>query len=215
MMWTGDQHVDWSVDDGLPSVIPATLSLAMSGYPIAHSDVGGYTTIMHMRRSKELLMRWEEMNVFSPLFRSHEGNQPVNDVQFDDDEELLKQLEITSHMHANLKYYLIHLVDEANSRGIPVMRPVFYHYDEDWAYDEMSEYLLGSDVLVAPIIKEGAVGRNVHLPDDEWVHLFFKREYRGGEYYIYAPIGEPPVFIRKNSSYFENLIGVADLYSLC
>ncbi|MCR4782330.1 MAG: alpha-glucosidase [Lachnospiraceae bacterium] len=215
MMWTGDQHVDWSVDDGLPSVIPATLSLAMSGYPIAHSDVGGYTTIMHMRRSKELLMRWEEMNVFSPLFRSHEGNQPVNDVQFDDDEELLKQLEITSHMHANLKYYLIHLVDEANSRGIPVMRPVFYHYDEDWAYDEMSEYLLGSDVLVAPIIKEGAVGRNVHLPDDEWVHLFSKREYRGGEYYIDAPIGEPPVFIRKNSSYFENLIGVADLYSLC
>ena len=59
MMWTGDQHVDWSIDDGLPAVIPATLSLAMSGYGIAHSDVGGYTTIMHMRRSKELLLRWE------------------------------------------------------------------------------------------------------------------------------------------------------------
>ena len=92
MMWTGDQHVDWSIDDGLPAVIPATLSLAMSGYGIAHSDVGGYTTIMHMRRSKELLLRWEEMNVFSPLFRTHEGNQPVNNVQFDDDEELLAQL---------------------------------------------------------------------------------------------------------------------------
>ncbi len=215
MMWTGDQHVDWSVDDGLPSVIPATLSLAMSGYPIAHSDVGGYTTIMHMRRSKELLMRWEEMNVFSPLFRSHEGNQPVNDVQFDDDEDLLNQLERTSVMHANLKDYLKNLVAEANSRGIPVMRPVFYHYDEEWAYDEMTEYLLGRDVLVAPIIKEGAVGRIVHLPKDEWIHLFSKKEYSGGEVYIDAPIGEPPVFIRKNSPEFMSLLGVADMYSLC
>ena len=48
MMWTGDQHVDWSRDDGLPSVIPATLSLAMSGYGLTHSDVGGYTTIMDL-----------------------------------------------------------------------------------------------------------------------------------------------------------------------
>jgi alpha-glucosidase len=215
MMWTGDQHVDWSVDDGLPSVIPATLSLAMSGFPITHSDVGGYTTIMHMRRSKELLMRWEEMNVFSPLFRSHEGNQPVNDVQFDDDEELLKQLEKTSLMHANLKEYLKQLVVEANTRGIPVMRPIFYHYDESWAYDETTEYLLGRDVLVAPVIKEGALGRIVHLPDDEWVHLFSKKEYRGGEVYVDAPIGEPPVFIRKNSPEFMNLLGVADLYNLC
>ena len=57
--------MDWSVDDGMPSVIPATLSLAMSGYGLTHSDVGGYTTIMHMTRGRELLMRWEEMNVFS------------------------------------------------------------------------------------------------------------------------------------------------------
>lgn len=74
MMWNGDQHVDWSVDDGLPSVIPATLSLAMSGCGICHSDVGGYTTVMNMTRERELLLRWEEMNVFSPLMRTHEGN---------------------------------------------------------------------------------------------------------------------------------------------
>lgn len=143
MMWTGDQHVDWSIDDGLPAVIPATLSLAMSGYGIAHSDVGGYTTIMHMRRSKELLLRWEEMNVFSPLFRTHEGNQPVNNVQFDDDEELLAQLAKCGRMHVALKDYLKGLVAEEISDGTPVMRPLFYHYDEAEAYTEKTEYLLG------------------------------------------------------------------------
>jgi alpha-glucosidase len=106
MMWTGDQHVDWSVDDGLPSVIPATLSLAMSGYGITHSDVGGYTTIMDMTREEELLLRWEEMNAFSPLFRTHEGNQPSRNVQFDSTERLVEQMGRCSTWHEALKPYL-------------------------------------------------------------------------------------------------------------
>ena len=208
MMWTGDQHVDWSVDDGLPSVIPATLSLAMSGFGLSHSDVGGYTTIMHMRRTKELLMRWEEMNAFSPLFRSHEGNQPVNDVQFDDDKELLKQLSRASKMHVALAPYLKECVQENADKAVPVMRPLFYHYEEEKAFVETTEYLLGRDILVAPIIKEGATCRKVYLPEDNWVHLFSKKEYTGGNYDIEAPIGKPPVFIRKGSKKFDELMKI-------
>ena len=208
MMWTGDQHVDWSVDDGLPSVIPATLSLAMSGFGITHSDVGGYTTIMHMRRSKELLMRWEEMNAFSPLFRSHEGNQPVNDVQFDDDEELLSQLSKTSRIHAALSPYIKECVDETVKDALPVMRPLFYHYDEEKAYVEKTEYLLGRDLLVAPILKEGAVSRSVYLPEDEWTAIFSEKDYKGGTYELEAKIGEPLVFARKNSKNYDLLMGI-------
>ena len=208
MMWTGDQHVDWSVDDGLPSVIPATLSLAMSGFGITHSDVGGYTTIMHMRRSKELLLRWEEMNVFSPLFRSHEGNQPVNNVQFDDDDELLAQLAKCTAMHKKLKNYLKGCVAEAEEKGIPVMRPLFYHYDEEALYTEKTEYLLGRDILVAPVLQEGAVSRNCLLPKDRWVHLFTREEYGGGSVEIQAPLGKPPVFVRKDSESFEELMEI-------
>lgn len=209
MMWTGDQHVDWSIDDGLPAVIPATLSLAMSGYGIAHSDVGGYTTIMHMRRSKELLLRWEEMNVFSPLFRTHEGNQPVNNVQFDDDEELLAQLAKCGRMHVALKDYLKGLVDEEISDGTPVMRPLFYHYDEAEAYTEKTEYLLGRDLLVAPVYEEGAKSRTVYLPSDGWVDIFDGKEYAGGHMIVEAPIGKPPVFVRKDSKDYEALMQVA------
>jgi alpha-glucosidase len=208
MMWTGDQHVDWSVDDGLPSVIPATLSLAMTGYGVTHSDVGGYTTIMHMTRSRELLLRWEELNVFSPLFRSHEGNQPSRNAQFDMDEELLAHLKKCSSMHVALKEYLKALVSEQTARGTPVMRPLFYHYEEEPAYTEKTEYLLGRDILVAPVLKEKAVSRQCYLPEDTWVHLFNRKEYTGGTYEVEAPIGEPPVFIRRDSRDFDMLINI-------
>lgn len=211
MMWTGDQHVDWSVDDGLPSVIPATLSLAMSGFCLTHSDVGGYTTIMHMRRGRELLMRWEEMNAFSPLFRSHEGNQPVNNAQFDGDGELLEQLARCTAMHVRLKPYLKRCEAEAVKRGIPVMRPLFYHYDEEPLYVEKTEYLLGRDVLVAPVLSEGAAGRVCILPRDRWIHLFTGREYGGGSVEIEAPVGQPPVFIRRASDWYEELMKVKEV----
>lgn len=205
MMWAGDQHVDWSVDDGLPSVIPASLSLAMSGYGVTHSDAGGYTTIMHMKRGKELLMRWEEMNAFSPLFRTHEGNQPINNVQFDDDEQLLCQMAECSRIHVRLKGYLQSCMEELATYGTPVMRPLFYHYEEEDAYDEMTEYLLGRDLLVAPVLEEGVDGRECYLPEDEWVHFFTGEEYRGGKVWVDAPIGRPPVFIRKNSKNYNDL----------
>lgn len=210
LMWNGDQHVDWSLDDGIAAVVPATLSLAMSGYGMAHSDVGGYTTMKkRLARDKELLLRWEEMNAFSPLYRFHEGNQPVMNVQFDGDEELYNQLEKFTNTHVRLKGYIKELVDENVNKGTPVMRPLFYHYDEPRAYTESLEYLLGRDILVAPVIDKGAETKTVYLPEDEWVHLYSGKEFDGGMVIVGAPIGEPPVFIRKGSARFEELMSLA------
>ena len=211
MMWTGDQHVDWSEDDGIGSVIPATLSLAMSGFGITHSDVGGYTTVSKMTRSKELLLRWEEMNVFSPLYRFHEGNQPSRNVQFDTDGDLLRQLSLCSRLHAALKPYLKKLAAENTEKGTPVMRPLFYHYDEDPAYTERTEYLLGRDILVAPVLKKGADSREVWLPEDRWIHLFTGEEFRGGTHTVPAPVGTPPVFVRADSDTVSLLETVKDI----
>ncbi|MCR5098545.1 MAG: alpha-glucosidase [Lachnospiraceae bacterium] len=210
MMWTGDQHVDWSVDDGLISVVPATLSLAMSGYGITHSDAGGYTTYGKLlSRSKELLMRWMEMDVFTPLLRTHEGNQPVNDVQWYDDKELLEHTAKCSRMHAALKPYLMRLAAETQDHGTPVMRPIFYHYNETNVYTEKTEYLLGPDVLVAPVYRDKAQGRRVYFPSDTWVNIFTGTEYTGGFAEVDAPIGQPPVFVRRGSNMFEELMAVA------
>ena len=80
LMWAGDQNVDFSYADGLPSTIPAALNMGLSGIGITHFDIGGYTTAAQFQafgqaliRSAELLMRSAEAAIFTPMFRSHEG----------------------------------------------------------------------------------------------------------------------------------------------
>ena len=80
MSWAGDQTVDWTASDGIKSSIVAALSLAVSGSGVGltHSDIGGYTSFPELGvvRSKELLLRWAEYSVFTPVMRTHETNHP-------------------------------------------------------------------------------------------------------------------------------------------
>ena len=199
MMWNGDNHVDFSYDLGLPSVIPAMLSLTCCGFGLSHSDIGGYTTFFNLKRSEELLMRWREMNAFSSVLRGHEGLNPDLNAQFDASEAVLRHGAAMSAIHAALKPYLMEADRYNHEKGVGVVRPLFFYYNEQRAYLEMHEYLLGRDVLVAPVITEGAVTREVYLPDDIWIHAPSGTEFRGGVYTVSAPIGAIPVFYRKNA----------------
>ena len=86
------------------------------------------------------------------------------------------------------------------------MRPLFYHYKGDGFFSITDEYLLGRDILVAPILRPGAESRSVLLPSDEWVHLFSGETYLGGAHDVEAPLGRPPVFVRKASPFAEQLL---------
>lgn len=152
MMWAGDQNVDWSLDDGLASVIPAALSLAMSGHGLHHSDIGGYTTLFEMKRSKELLLRWCDFSAFTPMMRTHEGNRPGDNWQFDGDAETIAHFARMTTIFTTLKPYIKQAVAQNARTGLPVMRPLFLHYeDEPRAYTLKYQYLFGRDLLVAPV----------------------------------------------------------------
>ena len=199
MMWNGDNHVDFTFDLGLPSVIPAMLSLTCFGFGLSHSDIGGYTTFFNLKRSEELLMRWREMNAFSPVLRGHEGLNPDLNAQFDASEAVLRHGAAMSAIHAALKPYLMEADRYNHEHGVGIVRPLFFYYNEQRAFLETHEYLLGRDILVAPVITEGAVTREVYLPDDEWIHAPSGTEFRGGVYTVSAPIGAIPVFYRKKA----------------
>lgn len=200
MMWNGDNHVDYSIDFGLPSVVPAMLSLTCSGFGISHSDIGGYTTFMKLKRSEELYMRWCEMNAFSVLMRGHEGLNPDLNAQFDASETVLKHGAKMSDIHKKLTPYIKSAVKYNSEHGVGAVRPLFFYYDETEAYLEEYEYLLGRDVLVAPVLKRNADSREVWLPNDKWIHIETKKEYSGGRHTVPAPLGEIPVFVRKDAS---------------
>ena len=206
MMWCGDNHTDFSIDFGLPSVIPAMLSLSVCGFGLSHSDIGGYTSFFNLKRSAELYMRWCEMNAFTPVMRGHEGLNPDLNAQFDSDFVILALGAKMARIHKNLKPYLKDAVEYNSKTGVGVVRPLFFYYDEEQAYSECYEYLLGRDILVAPVITQGATQREVYLPDDEWIHLWSRKEYSGGNVCVPAPIGEIPVFVRKSAKELIEII---------
>lgn len=201
-MWSGDQHVDFSKAYGLPSVITSTLSMAATGIGIAHSDIGGYTTLLHMKRNVDLMKRWTEMNAFSPLFRCHEGNKPNMNVQFDH-KDVIDHFSRMSKIFTSLSPYISDIKNEYYEHGTPVIRPIFYHYDEDIFFDINDCYMFGPDLLIAPIIKSNSMQRTVNLPDDHWIHLFTKKHFRGGSHLIEVPYGQPAVFYRESSCYHQ------------
>ncbi len=202
MMWAGDQNVDWSLDDGLASVVPAALSLAMTGHGLHHSDIGGYTTLFEMKRSKELLLRWCDFSAFTPMMRTHEGNRPGDNWQFDGDAETIAHFARMTTVFTTLKPYLKEAVALNAKSGLPVMRPLFLHYEDDaHTYTLKYQYLLGRDILVAPVHEEGRSDWTLYLPEDNWVHAWTGEAFRGGEVTVNAPIGKPPVFYRADSEW--------------
>lgn len=211
MMWNGDQHVDWTRDYGIGSIVNSQLSLAVSGIGNSHSDIGGYTTFGKMTRSKELLLRWTEMNAFSMVMRSHEGNQPDKNHQFDSDEETMAFISRFTRIYSHLKPYHLHLDQINHSIGMPSIRPLFFHYQGQGFEICDDAYLLGQDLVVYPVVEEGQESKELILPEDEWIHIMTGQEYIGGRITLSVPLGRPPVFYRKNSEFRELFERVKDM----
>ncbi len=197
MMFAGDQCVDWSADDGLPSVLNAALSLAMTGFGMFTFDIGGYTALFGMSRSRELLLRGCELAAFTPVMRTHEGNRPDVNHQAYSDGETIAFFSRFSRIHRVLAPYIRSLAALNSEKGHPVMRPLFYHYPQDEeAHRVLYEFLLGPDILVSPVVEEGKEERLLYLPQDQWIHLWSGKGYDGGWHTVPAPLGHPPVFFR-------------------
>ena len=215
LLWAGDQSVDFSRHDGLCTVICAALSAGMSGCGLTHSDIGGYTSLFGNTRTKEVFLRWAEMAVFTPVMRTHEGNRPETNFQYYEDGDCMDQLARLVSVYTELAPMMKELVAENAARGIPVQRPLFLHHEDDRrCYTEQFEYLLGSDVLVAPVWQEAETEHQVYLPEGNWVHLWTGKEYRQGDHSIPAPLGYPPVFWQRDSRWAALLERIGRHYGM-
>ena len=200
IMWNGDQHTDTTRDYGMPCVMPASFSLGFSGVPMVHCDIGGFFSFAKMKRSKELFVRWMEMGAFSLLMRSHESIRPWANAQFDASGVTPFAVRLT-RVHVALRPYLEHCMALAQE-GLPVLRPDFFPENDAKKGRDPYAYFLGEDLFVCPVIREGERVRTVQLPKGEWVHLWTGEAYAGGKKYrVDAPLGQLPVFYRKNSPF--------------
>jgi sulfoquinovosidase len=210
LLWAGDQSVDFSRHDGINTVITAALSAGLVGNRVSHSDVGGYTSLHGVVRTQELLLRWMELAAFTPVFRSHEGNRPDDNLQLDSTPELLAHCAAFARVHRALAPYVRTVLDEGQASGLPAQRALFLDFPQERAtWTCQDQYLYGPDLLVAPVVEAGAQARTVLLPGAaSWVHLWSGAHVPPGVHQVAAPLGEPPVFYRPESPWrdlFANL----------
>ncbi|QUD88711.1 alpha-glucosidase [Phenylobacterium montanum] len=214
LLWAGDQSVDFTRHDGLPSVICAALSSGLVGNAFHHSDIGGYTSLYGNVRTAELMQRWSEMAAFTPVMRSHEGNRPDQNLQLDQDPDVLAHFARMTRIYRHLAPYLAELSQEAATTGVPVQRPLFLHFEGDpRAFECQVSYLYGPDLLVAPVLEAGAERWSAYLPAGaEWRHLWSGETFAGGaEVSVAAPIGQPPVFYRADAARADLFAALATL----
>ncbi|MFM1982785.1 MAG: hypothetical protein RJB22_1504 [Pseudomonadota bacterium] len=203
LLWAGDQSVDFTRHDGIGTVITGALSAGLVGNAYSHSDCGGYTSLHGNIRSVELMQRWCELAAFAPVMRSHEGNRPDDNLQYDTTEELLATFARWSRVHAHLAPYVRHMCHEARQTGLPLQRPLFLHHPDDRTlFGVQDQFFYGADLIVAPVIEEGATRRQVILPGKgTWRHCWTGDLFAAGQHDVPAPIGAPPVFYRPDSAF--------------
>ena len=189
--WGGDQRTSFDADDGFPSVIPMGLGASISGVAVFTHDIGGYQSIGNDPSTKELWWRWCTLGALTPIMRTHHGAFKDDNWQFDSDEETLAHYARWSQIHGQLSPYLLGLAARSQSEGTPMLLPPFLRYpSEDWA--RIDAWLLG-DLLVAPVMTEGATSRDVALPAGPTWYDFWTGEVATSGAYD-APVDSIPVF---------------------
>ena len=190
-LWAGDQYANW---EQYRSLLPAGLSAGVSGAPFWSHDIGGYIG----DPSPELYIRWLQFGAFSPFMQYH-GIKPREPWLFGPEAEAAYKL--LAHLRMNLKPTLIELGREAAATGMPIMRPMILEFPDDPRFlAEDSQYMLGPDLLVAPIFQEGAAKRIVKFPAGRWRHLLSPTIHEGpADIEITCGLVDAPVYVREGA----------------
>lgn len=210
LVWSGDIP---STFESLTHQVNAGLNMAMCGIPWWNTDIGGFFGAdTHSDYFRELIVRWFQFGVFSPVMRLHgsriKHGEKTNIIEPSGDPNELwsfgeRNLEILKDLvllRERLRPYISAQMDIASKKGYPVMRPMFFEYPKDEiCYTLNGQYMFGDDIIFAPIATQGATKKKVYLPEGEWILTKNKSRYTAGEYEIGAEIHEFVAFVRAGA----------------
>jgi alpha-D-xyloside xylohydrolase len=217
--WAGSQRYAaavWSGDipstfEALRAQVRAGLNIGLSGIPWWTSDIGGFhdgdPTTPYFR---ELAVRWFQYGAFCPLFRLHGHRQPSgsdfngapNEV-WSFGEEAYKIIADLLRLRERMRPYIMEQMQQAHAKGTPPMRPLFFDFFHDpncFAIED--EFMLGPDLLVAPVLYEGARSRQVYLPDSStWTDAWSGVSMKGGQWTTAdVPLRRIPLYQRDGAT---------------
>lgn len=197
-VWTGDNRSFW---EHLQMLIPMCLNLGLSGVPFCGADVGGFA---HDTEA-DLLVRWTQAAAFTPYFRNHSEIKCGRQEPWMFGEETEKLVAEAIRLRYRWLPQLYLLMEEAARDGIPVMRPMFLEFPDDpEAYRIADQFLFGSNVVVAPMLRPDTTHRALYLPAGEWVDYWTQEWISGGRYILaHAPMDRIPLYVKADSALLE------------
>jgi len=215
--WAGDQSSDFKE---LRSILNAGLSLGLSGIPFWGFDIGGFSGPMP---TAELYLRATALAVFSPIMQWHSepaGGQyggadkisavndrsPWNIAAYNGDNSVCEIAVFFANLRMNLLPELYNQAFLAQKSRLPMMRHLIFDYPDDPGSVGCHDEFLMGDLLIAPVLEEGAAGRNIYFPDDDWFDLWSGEKYSGKSAACFkSSLNRIPVFLRKGGAVVFNL----------
>lgn len=194
-VWTGDNYASW---DHLALTIPMLANLSVSGVSFIGADVGGFND----RPSGELYARWLQAAVLTPFLRSHSVGWSGNKEPWEFGDEITEINRRTIELRYRFLPYLYTLFYKHERTGEPIMRPLWFEFPEDkLTYLNSDEFMLGADVLVAPVVKEGMRNRDFYLPaGTAWINWWTGERLDGGKQHrVDVPLDRLPIFVRAGA----------------
>ena len=176
-VWGGDPTEDWSCTDGLCAALHQSLNMGLSGIAYWGTDIGGFHAIVNGRTSDELNIRWLQLGAVSGVMRTQANGFTLRD-------DLARRSQVWSRavapvwrryakLRTQLYPYLAGAAADYRETGLPLARQLSLAFPGDArAARSQEELLFGPDLLAAPVIRDGARERRLHVPAGRWIDLW-------------------------------------------
>lgn len=195
-IWTGDNKAWWS---HLLLNIKMMPSLNMCGFLYTGADLGGFGA----DTTRDLLLRWLALGVFTPLMRNHAalGTREQECYQFENIADFRHIIEVRYRLIPYLysEYMKAALDDDL------YFKPLAFTYPKDsMALQVEDQLMLGNEIMIAPVYTQNAKGRYVYLPEEMKFVKFlsdgtlYEQTLPAGHHYVEIALNEVPLFIRQN-----------------
>lgn len=193
-VWTGDNMSLWSQ---MRMSISMNANLGISGFSFVGNDVSGFG----LDSSEELFIRWMEMGPFIPIFRNHSNMYTRRQEPWAFGPRAEKIAKKSIELRYELLPYIYDLYYISHKEGLPIFRPMIMEYEKDMNLLNIREqFMLGENMLVAPVLYEGERSKTVYLPKGSWFNYFTSEKLQGGKWYkLPCELDEILVFVKEGS----------------
>ncbi|KAG2219357.1 hypothetical protein INT45_011265 [Circinella minor] len=168
--WTGDNHSQW---EKLKSSISEIFNFQMFGVSYSGADVCGF----FLNTTETLCTRWMELGAFYPFARNHNTLGTINQEPFVWDRTAEASRRALSIRYSLLPYYYT-LFEESHRVGTGVWRPLIFEYPEEETFlDNDVQVLIGTDLLLTPVVEENATSVDAQFPKGIWYDWYTNEAY--------------------------------------